>query len=245
VGAGRCFQQYNFQRPQFCAVVVCMVQLCLGSLLCKCFSWMAGLSWNVSLPVTKSPSVTGGKGWYIEEAAAFWEVDFHRLPGGVTEGKLFNHCTGGFWGWFFFFGTPSLFVPFFLFLFFPLKKRNVSSARFVHCPKAAVRQVAGREDVWPPRPALLKPCGTAQLKREKGPFSWFLQPFLGQGPCGCWWAWPKGNEHPQEIILWLVQIVGQAGGQAGEYGSPTPAQPFPCWSWSRTCKSAAGTNEWP
>lgn len=38
VGAGRCFQQYNFPRPQFCAVIVCMVQLYLESFLCTCFS---------------------------------------------------------------------------------------------------------------------------------------------------------------------------------------------------------------
>lgn len=31
---------------------------------------------NVFLPVTKAPSLSGGEGWYIVEAAAFWEVAF-------------------------------------------------------------------------------------------------------------------------------------------------------------------------
>lgn len=186
VGARRCFQQYNFLRPQFCAVIVCMVQLCLGSFLCTCFSWMAGLSWNVSLPVTKAPSVIGGEGWYIEEAAAFWEVAFHRLPCGVTEGKLFNRCTGGFWGSFFLVLLFSFL--FFSFSFFPLKKIMFLQWALAVAPKAAARQAAGREGVSPVSPALLKPCGIARWGGRKALFgcfhghSWDKDPVAAEGP---------------------------------------------------------------
>lgn len=137
VGAGRCFQQYNFPRPQFCAVIVCMVQLCLGSFLCTCFSWMARLSWSVSLPVTKAPSVIGGEGWYVEKAAAFQEVAFHRLPHGVTEGKPFKCCTGGFWGWFFWYSLS--FPSFYFFLLFSLKTKNKQTKRFGYYPKGCCK----------------------------------------------------------------------------------------------------------
>lgn len=154
VGAGRCFQQYNFPRPQFCAVIVCMVQLCLGSFLCMCFSWKAGLSWNVSLPVTKAPSVFGGKGWSIEEAVAFWEVAFQWLPYGVTEGKLLctDVCLVGFYLFvflfvFLFLATPSLFLHFLLFLNFSLKKCALLQWALAVAPKADVRWWKGEEKV--------------------------------------------------------------------------------------------------
>lgn len=154
MGAGRCFQQYNFPRPQFCAVIVCMVQLYLGSFLCTCFSWMAGLSWNVSLPVTKAPSVIGGEGWYIVEAAAFWEVAFHWLPCGVTEDKIFNCCTSGLWkfllylwgfGVFFWYSLSFLPLNFFFFFFFPLK--NTKTFLFGHCTKGCCK-AGSLSDPW-------------------------------------------------------------------------------------------------
>lgn len=72
----------------------------------------------------------------------------------------------------------------------------------------------------------------------------FPWPFLGQDPCSRG-AWPKGNGHPQQMILYYVWVVDQAGGQAGEDGSLTPAQSFPHWSRSQACWSATGTKEWP
>lgn len=71
----------------------------------------------------------GGEGWYIEEAAAFREVAFHQLPCRVTEGKLFNCCTGGFGGcfWFGFFWYSLSFPSFFSLSFFPFFKKKKKS----------------------------------------------------------------------------------------------------------------------
>lgn len=230
VGAGRCFQQYNFPRPQFCAVIVCMVQLCLGSFLCMCFSWKAGLSWNVSLPVTKAPSVFGGKGWSIEEAVAFWEVAFHWLPYGVTEGKLLCTdvclfvCYLFFFFVFLFLATPSLFLHFLLFLDFSLKKMCVTSVSFGRCPQGCCevgkRWGESGEGIWPLGPSLQRLHGIAPVRRERGPFGWFLWWFLGQGPCGCWGTWPKIHWCPRENPCFHGTLVSGQEGKLGKDSHP-------------------------
>lgn len=139
-------------------------------------------------------------------------------------------------GLFFFFWYSLSFLPlnFFLF-FFPLK--NIKMFLFVHCTKGCCK-AGSLSDPW-----VLSFWSHARLSRWG--WNWqFPWPFLGQEPCSIR-AWPKGNGHPQQLILWYVWVVDQAGGQAGKDGSLTPAQSFPHWSRNQACKSATGTNEWP
>lgn len=79
---------------------------------------------------------------------------------------------------------------------------------FGHCTKGCCK-AGSLSDPW-----VLPFWSHARLSRWG--CNWqFPRPFLGQHPYSRG-AWPKGNGHPQQIILQYVWAVDQAGGQAGK-----------------------------